>query len=444
MNAIRLIKDREATYTGTNATRFYNFVTPLASGECRIDTYAVKTRNKRTHELAIKKVMRMRTDKARYYVRDILINNFTNGYVANWCNEPFGKKHQAVWEDVDAYIGEWGYADYRYGKVIDLHGVWLNDFSGTKYEHCGFTDNAYIKFRDYAEVWKQNHATELLARSNLYRIITPSFVHALATDKGLFAFFRSHIGEIRQCGMSGRAYAAYGVREILYAYKNGVSLTEAHEIVSFTNETRHMRFTPFDAVDKTKLRKHLARRKVSTYEYDWYCRELSRLNIDIRAYGYMYPSASTMRKVERDYHALLDAEHAEELRKRKREEARERRERKERLARWKRICGYLDTMDGREIGGYEIVVPKSASDLIAEGNAMRNCVGTYGEKFAEGQTILVFFHKQGKPCMDVEIDPLDFKVVQARLFANANASREDKRIAADVASEIETHYRKAA
>ena len=38
MNAIRLIKDREATYTGTNATRFYNFVTPLASGECRIDT----------------------------------------------------------------------------------------------------------------------------------------------------------------------------------------------------------------------------------------------------------------------------------------------------------------------------------------------------------------------------------------------------------------------
>ncbi len=444
MNATRLIKDREATYTGANTTRFYNYITPLANGECRIDTYAVKTRNKRTRELAIKKVMRMRTDKARYYARDILINNFTHAYVVNWCNEPFGKKHQAVWEDVDAYIGEWGYEDYRYGKVIDLHGVWLNDFSGTKYEHCGFAPNAYIKFRDYAEVWKQNHATELLARSNLYRIITPSFVHALATDKGLFAFFRSHIAEIRQMSMSGCAYAVYGVKEILYAYKRGVSLTEAHEVIAFANETRHMKQTPFDAVDKTELRKYLAKRKVSTYEYDWYCHELSRLNIDIRAYGYMYPSAATMRKVEREYHALLDQEAAEELRKRKAEDRRKRRERKERLARWKRICGYLDTMDGRTIGGYEIVVPKTAEDLIAEGNAMRNCVGAYGENFKEGKAILLFFRKDGKPFVDAEINPSTFAVKQVYRFANSAASRADKRLVSRLAREIETEYRKAA
>lgn len=444
MNAIRLIKEREATRRNSaNFTRLYNIVVPMRNGEARIDTYAVKTRNKRTGELAIKKVMRMRTDRKRYWARDIITNNLMNTHSVNWCNEPFGRKHRSVICSIDDTIGVWGYLDYSYGKVLDLHGEWLNDFKGTKYEHCGFTENIYIKFRDYVEVWNGNHATEFLARSNLYRIVKPSFVNALAKDRALFAFFRSHIGEIRQTSMSGKPYAAYGVREILHAYRHGVSLAEAQLVVSFANEARHMRNLP-KCVDREELRKYLARSKHTCAEYDWYCYQLNRLGVDINAYGYMFPSKRTWGKVERDMDALEVAERAEAQRERKREEARERRERKERLARWKRICGYLDTMDGREIGGYEISVPHSAKDLVAEGNAMRNCIGTYGSDFKDGETILLFFRKDGKPFMDAEISPSTFAVKQVYRFANSAASRADKRLVRKLAREIETEYRKAA
>ena len=97
MNALKEIREREANHKGANVTRYYNQVIPTRNGECRIDTYAVKTRNKRTGELAIKKVARYYTDRRHFYVRDIIFHNFTHSYLTNWCNEPFGRKHQAVW-----------------------------------------------------------------------------------------------------------------------------------------------------------------------------------------------------------------------------------------------------------------------------------------------------------------------------------------------------------
>ena len=49
-------------------------------------------------------------------------------YSVNWCNEPFGRKHQAVWSDVDSWIGKWGYCERDNDGTIDLGGDWLNWF----------------------------------------------------------------------------------------------------------------------------------------------------------------------------------------------------------------------------------------------------------------------------------------------------------------------------
>lgn len=69
MNALKEIRKRETRYTGANVTRYYNAVVPTRNGECRIDTYAVKTRNRRTGELAVKKVARYYSDRERWTVR---------------------------------------------------------------------------------------------------------------------------------------------------------------------------------------------------------------------------------------------------------------------------------------------------------------------------------------------------------------------------------------
>lgn len=153
MNALKEIRKRENAiprnsdkplWAHTNVTRIYNAVVPTKGGEFRVDTYAVKTRNKRTGELAIKKVARYYSDRQRYYVRDVIYHNFMHYYAVNWCNEPFGRRHVAVWEDVDSWMGKWGYCDREDG-TIDLGGDWLNWFDGTKYEHCGWSVNSGIK-----------------------------------------------------------------------------------------------------------------------------------------------------------------------------------------------------------------------------------------------------------------------------------------------------------
>ena len=202
MNALKEIRKREAQYKGANTTRIYNAVVPTKNGEIRIDTYAVKTRNKRTGELAIKKVARYYSDRQRYYVRDVIYHNFMHYYTVNWCNESFGRKHQAVWEDVDSWMGKWGYCDRKDG-TIDLGGDWLNWFDGTKYEHCGWAAYSGIQILNYLDCWRISRGVEFLGKSELWKLITPSFVRKLSTDKGLFNFFRSHLDEIRQHSCQG-------------------------------------------------------------------------------------------------------------------------------------------------------------------------------------------------------------------------------------------------
>ena len=111
MNALKEIREREANYKGANVTRYYNQVIPTRNGECRIDTYAVKTRNKRTGELAIKKVARYYSDRQRYYVRDVIYNNFMHYYTVS-------KPTDAIDEP---YIGEMFHAALvKQGVVASL------------------------------------------------------------------------------------------------------------------------------------------------------------------------------------------------------------------------------------------------------------------------------------------------------------------------------------
>lgn len=58
-------------------------------------------------------------------------------------------------------------------------------------------------------------------------------------------------------------------------------------------------------------------------------------------------------------------------------------------------------------GDWMTVIPENAAALAAEGERMHHCVGTYGERFAKGDTHIVFIrHKErlDQPVLTVEID----------------------------------------
>ena len=296
MNALKEIRKREAHYKGANTTRIYNAVVPTKNGEIRIDTYAVKTRNKRTGELAIKKVARYYSDRQRYYVRDVIYHNFMHYYTVNWCNESFGRKHQAVWEDVDSWMGKWGYCDRKDG-TIDLGGDWLNWFDGTKYEHCGWAAYSGIQILDYLDCWRISRGVEFLGKSELWKLITPSFVRKLSTDKGLFNFFRSHLDEIRQHSCQGGFYCKYSISEIEHAYRRRISLADARLAIraryAFRDYGKHCVLPP--SIDKLALLKWCNKNDVTEMEYCRYAKYVQECGEDITAFGVTMPRTSRRR-----------------------------------------------------------------------------------------------------------------------------------------------------
>lgn len=439
MGAIALIRRAEAGRgeREPNRTRLYNVVVPLkGNGECRIDTYAVKTRHRKTGELAIKKVAKYWPERKRCEVRDILWSNFWHYWSVNWCNEPFGRKHQAVWEDVDAYIGVWGKDEATFKHCINLHAAYLNGFEGTRYERCGYdTERLYgMHFMQYAECWNIDHSTEFLAKAGMWNLVRPRFIRRLSTDKGLMRFFRDHIHEIRP-NDGWRCCARFGVGAIERAYRRGETLEEAQDYLSFLGETTRLKAIP-KCVDRKRLMRYLKRHGIEAWAYDRYCNMLQCLGMDIREYGCMFPSKWTKKydEVDEQYRALeerLEEERRAEDMKRK---AAERREAKKRLEHWKFVCGYVDEeIVGKLYGGYAVKALRDKEDLIAEGNAMKNCIGGYGEHVRDGRALLLSLRKDEKPVYDIEIDPLSFKVIQAREKGNDDAPAAIHGIAREIA-----------
>lgn len=442
MGAIALIRKSEASRRkdAHNGTRIYNYVVALKGGECRIDTYAVKTRSMRTGELAIKKVAAYYSADRRCRLRDIIRNNFTHALCVNWANEPFGRRHQAVWQDVDAYIGVWGDDDATFRHCIDLHGEYLNGFEGTRYAKCGYsTDSGYkMHFMQYIECWNIDHAVEFLAKAGMWQLIRPSFIRRLSKDADFKRFFRSHIADIRDSAGGYWGGVRYGVGAIERAYRSGESLAEASAYLSFLGETTRLNDIP-KSVDRKSLFRYLRKNGIDSYAYNRYCSMLARLDIDIGTYGYMFPTEWTRKydKVDDAHRALLERERIAREKEEKRRLAEERREARRRLAHWKMICGYVDeSVVGKLYGGYAVAVLRDKRDLIAEGNAMHNCIGDYGQSVKEGRALLLSLRQDGKPVYDVEIDPESMRVVQARKKDNKNAPRQIHALVRSIASDI--------
>lgn len=442
MNALKEIRNREANYKGANVTRYYNAVVPLRDGECRIDTYAVKTRNRRTGQLAVKKVAKYYTDRDRYYVRDIIVHNFTHSYLTNWCNEPFGRKHKAVFEDVDAYIGTWGYCDRDKDGVINLGGDYLNWFEGTRYEHCGYDVRSCMHFLDYAECYNINRGVEFLGKSDLWKLITPSFVRRLLTDRGLFNFFRTHLNEIRQRSRRGGFYAAYSISDILTAYRRKCSLDEA----KFRRRAQHSfrgyysRFIP-NAIDRVELLKWCEKNGISEMEYCRYAQYVFNAGEDITAFGVTMPR--NFKTILEDYE---ERAHREEVRRRARQDRKRAKERKALNPGIKSVAEAFAMLSRLSKYGLTVVLPMSVQSLIDEGNAMRNCIGGmgYDEKIASGKSLIVFLYKDGKPFVDIEIDREHWTVRQCYTKFNHNPEEKITQFAKAICAKAKTIYRKAA
>ncbi|AXU41119.1 hypothetical protein BC01_022 [Bacillus phage BC01] len=79
------------------------------------------------------------------------------------------------------------------------------------------------------------------------------------------------------------------------------------------------------------------------------------------------------------------------------------------------------------LGDYRVVVPKDAAEVVAEGNELHHCIASYVRKVNRGVSQIVFLRYKDdvdKPLVSVEIR--DFKIVQAKGFANRDINKNEK------------------
>lgn len=89
------------------------------------------------------------------------------------------------------------------------------------------------------------------------------------------------------------------------------------------------------------------------------------------------------------------------------------------------FANQLEKLLGLEqtIGNYTFVLPKELQELKAEGKALSHCVGSYADRVARGETVILFVRQKEKvdnPLYTLEIK--NGKIVQLRGMKNIKAA----------------------
>jgi hypothetical protein len=161
-----------------------------------------------------------------------------------------------------------------------------------------------------------------------------------------------------------------------------------------------------------KTLKYLTNNNVNTWEYKHYLHTLENLEYTIDD-NYRFPKdfRKADDRVTAEWNAKLDEEKLRGMTKQS--------------AIIKQISDGLRSMDGlREFmsgsNGLLVYVPESAKDLVYEGRALHNCIGTYVDRIAEGKTLIFYVRKLNAPTEPfVAFEYYNGEVVQCRYDYNA-------------------------
>lgn len=94
-------------------------------------------------------------------------------------------------------------------------------------------------------------------------------------------------------------------------------------------------------------------------------------------------------------------------------------------ARYERLQKLYEYTDGQ----YQVVIPLGVEDVIAEGNALGNCVGGYAERHMEGKTTILFLRRADevkKRLVTIEIRDSDKRIGQIHGRKNRNPTKDEQ------------------
>lgn len=93
--------------------------------------------------------------------------------------------------------------------------------------------------------------------------------------------------------------------------------------------------------------------------------------------------------------------------------------------RYKKLQKAYEYSDGK----YCIIIPKEATEIVLEGNALKHCVGGYAERHIKGKTTILFMRNvenTEEALVTIELDEKSLTVIQAHGKKNRDPSAEEQ------------------
>lgn len=442
----------------TRKTLRYNYVVRLrarAGERPDVAVVHVAVRLNRAYTPLVKEVACARMDRDEILYRDLGYHQVA-GWIVYWDRKDWDSKATGSWLRPRSPF-EWDSVPYRRGGALTFpwhECVNPDALKGTRYEFCMWRKGTGLV--DWLKLYRAEPGIEFLAKLGLRRVCTPACVREMRRPE-VRAYVRARAEELRGDGN-------WTARDFVWAARRNLPVSEAvahYELVARIGWTlrldrRRLR------IDYERVRRMLPKWGADPSEYARYLDLCHDAGLDLRSEGVLYPPVGTggtafHARLERleDEVARREAEerrrrHREDLARRRREAVEEERLLAERIPEIARLQESVDRSAVADLGpGVRCILAKDQETLLKEGRLMRNCVGSgvYGRGILAGTTLVLMFHRDGRPFVDAEIERATWRVRQCYAKGNEKAPPEylaaAERVAAHLKDQEAASRRKA-
>ena len=374
-----------------NGTQYYAYLTTFRK-ELALVIVAAKGKGRQIFTKQVV-VHGIHTDKC--FLKDICLHQI-GGYTVNWYAEGLSR-YPAYYAD-----GEWGWNEDKYFNIFApiINIAYLQKVDVYKYSHGEVFNSCNLL--KYLRLYEKYPQAEYLVKSELKEFaLSKQILSKLDKDKAFKKWFIANTHNIYKD-------ASY-VSTILYAYKHKMALKDAEDYQSFLKSFLHDPAYPtIKRVFNGNIKRYYEYMKandINNSSYIDYITACEYLNIDLSQDKNLVPHDF------RRWHDIRIDEY---------NTAKIEQDKKERASFYKlfgEVAKKYQSLERTLNENYIVIIAKSPSDLIVEGNALNHCVGrmNYDRKFAREETLIFFVREKTSPTtplVTLEYSPSMHKVLQ--------------------------------
>ena len=375
------------------------------------------------------------------------IQEITRWFVSDDCDTGYLCEHGNWYERSDG----WYYSDYLYPKTVK------GAIADTKYRFCGIDQLAKpcveMRHQIFLCRWTNFPVLEKVAKAGFYAAVKEYIKNSYYTSRildtskdDIFGALKLPRAEVRRIVKLKYQNSVPVIMTMQEAYEQNVSLRD-EEIMEVTNINVSLDITSrrieklFKAIRMTGLTAHKVVKYITSEkkhyrdseyqtslaealkDYDDYLDMAEYLGNDLHDRG-----LSMRSNLKKAHDEILEEYNTQVDRIRKEKEELEKRKQKELMAviRKQIEANYSDAMHLRS-DDLMLVGLWTPEDLIAEGKALHNCISTYPERVASGETMVMAVRKTKEP--EKPYCAFEYKndrIIQVRADHNAAAPEDVK------------------